>query len=126
MRVNEPMQAFRPDEKIPASHEPEPIPPRERKHVPAAQASPDPCQSLDPLSGWHSGIIGAIYCTNTRAHHHIGFKATAHERSQHPDLNGAEAAPTGKDEGRFWSHGQRLHGFCYHSVLKGEGLPTEA
>ncbi len=122
------MQAFRPDEKIPPSHESEPVPPPNRKHVLTAQASPDSRQTFDSFSRWRSGIICAIHCADARAHHQVGVKAMAHERAQHPDLDRAEAASSGKDEGRFRSRSiQGLHDFCYRydfyrSVLKGIGF----
>jgi hypothetical protein len=38
----------------------------------------------------------------------------AHERVQHPDLDGAKATPTGKDKGCF-----RLRSIAQHSLASG-------
>jgi hypothetical protein len=86
MRMDQAEKPVRAEQEVALANEAEQRSRRNGKNVAAPQAS---------------GEIGAVHGAHARPHHHVGFQAMRHERPQHADLDGAEAAASGKHERRL-------------------------
>lgn len=101
MRMDQAEKPVRAEQEVALANEAEQRSRRNGKNVAAPQASPDRLKPAHAALARHSGEIGAVHGAHARPHHHVGFQAMRHERPQHADLDGAEAAASGKHERRL-------------------------